>query len=144
MRKSAPRNAKLNLEGLAPDKAIKKLIESSFDHLAAHPRLHRAAQRRETGAAPGMCVARNGSRPCIRRWSAWSRRSWRRVLRTGMFRTGINPVHLYISIAGLSYFFLFQHAPRCRRSSARIFTGAAAKRARRAHVVDLVMHSLRP
>src|SRR3954462_12565962 len=28
---------KLNLEGLPPQSAIKKLIESSFDHLAAHP-----------------------------------------------------------------------------------------------------------
>src|SRR3954454_24690498 len=28
---------KLNLEGIPPEKAIKKLIESSFHHLAAHP-----------------------------------------------------------------------------------------------------------
>src|ERR1700729_620760 len=28
---------KLNLEGLPPEQAIKKLIESSFDHLALHP-----------------------------------------------------------------------------------------------------------
>ena len=28
---------KLNLEGLPPERAIRKLIESSFDHLAAHP-----------------------------------------------------------------------------------------------------------
>src|SRR5690242_21712852 len=28
---------KLNLEGLAPERAIRKLIEASFDHLAAHP-----------------------------------------------------------------------------------------------------------
>src|ERR1700742_349128 len=28
---------KLNLEGLPPDTAIRKLIEASFDHLAAHP-----------------------------------------------------------------------------------------------------------
>src|SRR5215475_14517258 len=27
----------LNLEGLPPEQAIRKLIESSFDHLAAHP-----------------------------------------------------------------------------------------------------------
>src|ERR1700755_2207470 len=27
----------LNLEGLPPEQAIKKLIESSFDHLARHP-----------------------------------------------------------------------------------------------------------
>ncbi len=31
-------------------------------------------------------------------------------VRTGMFRKGINPVHLYISIAGLSYFF-FSNTP---------------------------------
>src|SRR5579862_5381872 len=28
---------KLNLEGLPPQRAIRKLIESSFDHLALHP-----------------------------------------------------------------------------------------------------------
>src|SRR6201997_3439750 len=28
---------KLNLEGLPPERAIRKLIESSFDHLARHP-----------------------------------------------------------------------------------------------------------
>ncbi len=28
---------KLNLEGLPPERAITKLIEASFDHLAAHP-----------------------------------------------------------------------------------------------------------
>ena len=36
---------KLNLEGLPPERAIKKLIESSFDHLAAASGFHRAAQR---------------------------------------------------------------------------------------------------
>src|SRR5215469_11229601 len=28
---------RLNLEGLPPEQAIRKLIEASFDHLAAHP-----------------------------------------------------------------------------------------------------------
>ena len=37
MRKSATQERKLNLEGLPPERAIRKLIESSFDHLAAHP-----------------------------------------------------------------------------------------------------------
>jgi len=31
-------------------------------------------------------------------------------VRAGTFRKGINPVHLYISIAGLSYFF-FSNTP---------------------------------
>ena len=36
-RRSATQERKLNLEGLPPQQAIKKLIESSFDHLATHP-----------------------------------------------------------------------------------------------------------
>ena len=64
-------------------------------------------------------------------------------VRAGTFRKGINPVHLYISIAGLSYFF-FSNTPTCRRSSARTCRSPAAKRARRKHVVDLVMQALRP
>ena len=34
----------------------------------------------------------------------------RQGVRTGCFRKGVNPVHLYISIAGLSYFF-FSNTP---------------------------------
>jgi TetR/AcrR family transcriptional regulator len=60
-----------------------------------------------------------------------------------MFRKGVNPVHLYISIAGLSYFF-FSNTPTLSAIFGTDFTGAAAKRARRNHVVDLVMQSLRP
>ena len=64
-------------------------------------------------------------------------------VRTGTFRKGINPVHLYISIAGLSYFF-FSNTPTLSAIFGKDLTTAAAKRARRKHVVDLVMQSLRP
>jgi len=39
-------------------------------------------------------------------------------VQAGTFRKGVDPVHLYISIAGLSYFF-FSNTRPCRRSSAR-------------------------
>jgi TetR/AcrR family transcriptional regulator len=64
-------------------------------------------------------------------------------VRAGVFRKGINPVHLYISIAGLSYFF-FSNTPTLSAIFGKDFSGTAAKRARRRHVVDLVMQSLRP
>src|SRR5258708_8129007 len=32
-----PKERELNLAGLPPDKAIRKLIEASFDHLPVHP-----------------------------------------------------------------------------------------------------------
>jgi TetR/AcrR family transcriptional regulator len=52
-------------------------------------------------------------------------------------------VHLYISIAGLSYFF-FSNTPTLSAIFGKDLSSADAKRARRKHVVDLVMNALRP
>ena len=61
----------------------------------------------------------------------------------GVFRKGVNPVHLYISIAGLSYFF-FSNTPTLSAIFGTDLGSPAARRARRRHVVDLVMQALRP
>jgi TetR/AcrR family transcriptional regulator len=133
---------KLNLEGLPPDQAIKKLIESSFDHLDAHPDFIVLLNDENRGGAPHV----RGSRkledlhsPLVSLVS----KILAEGVRSGMFRKGINPVHLYISIAGLSYFF-FSNTPTLSAIFGRDFSSAAAKRARRSHVVDLVMQALRP
>jgi TetR/AcrR family transcriptional regulator len=64
-------------------------------------------------------------------------------VREGAFRRGINPVHLYISIAGLSYFF-FSNTPTLSAIFGTDLSSPAAKRARRRHVADLVLQALRP
>ena len=64
-------------------------------------------------------------------------------VRAGVFRKGINPVHLYISIAGLSYFY-FSNTPTLSAIFGKDFSSPTARKARRKHVVDLVMQSLRP
>jgi TetR/AcrR family transcriptional regulator len=64
-------------------------------------------------------------------------------VRAGTFRKGVNPVHLYISIAGLSYFF-FSNTPTLSAIFGKDLTTRAARLARRRHVVDLVLQSLRP
>ena len=64
-------------------------------------------------------------------------------VKAGIFRKGINPVHLYISIAGLSYFY-FSNTPTLSAIFGKDLSTRAARQARRKHVVDLVMHSLRP
>jgi TetR/AcrR family transcriptional regulator len=133
---------KLNLEGLPPDRAIKKLIESSFDHLAAHPdfivllndenrsgaRHVRGSQKLEAMHSPLVSLVSNILADGVR---------------TGAFRKGVNPVHLYISIAGLSYFF-FSNTPTLSAIFGRDLSSPAARRARRKHVVDLVLQALRP
>ena len=133
---------KLNLEGLPPERAIRKLIESSFDHLEAHPdfivllndenrngaRHVRASPRIEDMHSPLVSMVS-------------------KILKQGVrertFRKGVDPVHLYISIAGLSYFF-FSNTPTLSAIFGKDLSSPNARRARRKHVVDLVMQALRP
>src|SRR5207302_8069534 len=94
----------LKLTGLPPERAIKKLIESSFDHLAAHPDFIVLLNDENRGGARHV---RNSNRleamhsPLV----TMVTKILSEGVRKGVFRKGINPVQLYISIAGLSYFF---------------------------------------
>ena len=133
---------KLNLEGLPPERAIRKLIESSFDHLASHPDFILLLNDENRGGARHV----RGSRrleamhsPLVSMVDAILKQG----VRTGAFRRGVDPVHLYISIAGLSYFF-FSNTPTLSAIFGTDLRSAAAKRARRKHVVDLVLGALRP
>lgn len=132
----------LNLEGLPPEKAIRKLVESSFDHLAAHPDFILLLNDENRGGARHV----RGSRKLEAMHSplvSMVDKILKQGVREGTFRRGINPVHLYISIAGLSYFF-FSNTPTLSAIFGKDLSSRAAKLARRKHVVDLVMHSLRP
>jgi len=133
---------KLNLEGLPPQRAIQKLIESSFDHLARHPdfivllndenrngaRHVRSSPRIEDMHSPLVSMVS---------------KILREGVQAGVFRRGVNPVHLYISIAGLSYFY-FSNTPTLSAIFGKDLSSFAARRARRKHVVDLVLQALRP
>ena len=133
---------KLNLEGLPPERAIQKLVESSFDHLADHPDFIVLLNDENRGGARHV---RKSARLEAMHSPLVSMLS--KILiegaREGAFRKGINPVHLYISIAGLSYFF-FSNTPTLSAIFGKDLGSAAARRARRKHVVDLVLQALRP
>src|SRR5437588_2447353 len=133
---------KLNLEGLPPERAIRKLIESSFDHLAAHPDFIVLLNDENRGGARHVRGSRRLEAMLSPLVSMVSKILGEGV-RSGIFRRGIHPLHLYISIAGLSYFF-FSNTPTLSAILAKDLTTAAARRARRRHVVDLVLQALRP
>ena len=133
---------KLNLEGLPPKKAIRKLIESSFDHLAAHPDFIVLLNDENRGGARHVRRSRKLEAmhsPLV----SMVDKILKQGVREGTFRRGINPVHLYISIAGLSYFF-FSNTPTLSAIFGADLSRPAMKRARRRHVVDLVLQALRP
>lgn len=134
--------SKLKLNGLAPERAMRKLIESSFDHLDAHPDF--------------VALLNDENRNAARHVSASSKlpemhsplvKTIAKMLslgvQTGVFRSGIDPMQLYISIAGLSYFF-FSNTPTLSAIFRKDLASATSRRARRKHVVDLVMNALRP
>ncbi|WP_022724009.1 TetR/AcrR family transcriptional regulator [Rhodopseudomonas sp. B29] len=132
----------LKLDGLPPERAIRKLIEFSFDHLAAHPDFivllndeNRGGARHVQGS--GRLEAMHS--PLVDLVS----KILKEGVQQGVFRKGINPVQLYISIAGLSYFY-FANNPTLSAIFARDLASRGERLARRRHVVDLVLHSLRP
>ncbi len=132
----------LNLAGLLPEQAITKLIESSFDHLAEHPDFIVLLNDENRGGARHV----RGSKKLEAMHSplvSMVSKILGEGVRTGVFRKGINPVHLYISIAGLSYFF-FSNTHTLSAIFGKELSSPAARRARRKHVVDLVLQALRP
>jgi TetR/AcrR family transcriptional regulator len=133
---------KLNLEGLPPEKAIRKLIQASFDHLAAHPDFIVLLNDENRGGARHV----RGSKRLEAMHSplvSMVSQILRQGVRNGSFRRGIDPVQLYISIAALGYFF-FSNTSTLSAIFGKDLASPAARRARRKHVVDLVMQSLRP
>ncbi len=132
----------LSLGDLPPRQAMVKLIGFSFDYLAAHPDFI-ALLNDENGQGGRHLAASRRMHEMHSPLIALIRRTLRRGVALGAFRRGIDALQLYISIAGLAYFYFSNN-----RTLSAIFdrdlgtTQAIA--ARRRHVVDFVMTALRP
>jgi AcrR family transcriptional regulator len=95
----------LHLGALDPAEGIRRLIEFTWDYYLKHPEflvllnsenLHRGRHLRESRQIAAM------HSPLV----ATLRDLLARGVRAGQFRRGVDPVQLYISIAGLGYFYL--------------------------------------
>lgn len=132
----------LDLGGLPPAQAMRRLIESSFDHLARHPDfvalLNDENRQRAAHVARSAKLPRMNS-PLVR----MIRETLARGVSEGVFRPGVDAMQLYISIAGLAYFY-FSNRGTLSAVFGRKLDTAAAETKRKRHVVDLVMASLRP
>jgi AcrR family transcriptional regulator len=97
--------AKLHLADLQPQEAVRRLVEFTWNYYLAHPEfmtllnsanLHKARHLQESQRA------RELNSPLIETLAKVLERG-----RTeGTFRGGVDPVQLYVSIAGMSYFYL--------------------------------------
>ena len=130
----------LDLEHLEPRAALRRLVEFTWNYFLEHPEfltllnsenLHKGRHVRRSRRVPQMhSTLVETLRGVLKRGE-----------RTGVFRTGVDPVQLYISIAGEGYFYLSN-----RYTLAQIFKRdlmskrALAERAR--HNSDMILHAL--
>jgi AcrR family transcriptional regulator len=128
---------RLELTQVEPIEAIRRLIAFTWNYYIAHPEfltllnsenLHRARHLRQSAKVRSM------HSPLVATLADVLDRGHR----AGLFRAGVDPVQLYISIAGLSYFYL----GNCHTLSTifdRDLLGAKAKVERLSHMTDLVL-----
>ena len=137
------RNAErsLRLEHLDPREAVRRLVAFTWDYFLEHPEfmtllnsenLHKGRHVRRSRRVPEMhshLVAL--LRDVLRRGEA-----------QGLFRRGVDPVQLYVSIAGEGYFYLSN-----RYTLSRIFDrdlmAPRALAARARHISEMILNALR-
>jgi TetR/AcrR family transcriptional regulator len=132
----------LSLEALEPLEAMSQLVAFSFDYLAAHPEfiaLLTDENRNRASHILESSVLRKMHSPFIDMLDATLKQGVAR----GVFRNDIDALNLYISIAGISYFF-FSNNHTLSAIFGKPLSSRAALAQRRRHVIEFALNALRP
>jgi AcrR family transcriptional regulator len=131
----------LQLEHLEPRAALDRLVRFTWDYCLEHPEfltllnsenLHKGRHLRNSRRVQAM------HSPLV----GMLREVLRRGTRAGLFRRGIDPVQLYISIAGEGYFYLSNRYTLARIFGRDLMTPRAlAARAR--HMSEVMLNAVR-
>lgn len=129
--------AALRLEDLEAPTAVRRLVEFTWDYYLANPQfltllntenLHRAEHLKRSTRARKM------NSPLVQMLSDVLARGQR----AGVFRGGVDPVQLYVTIAGLCYFYLSNSAT-LSTIFGRDLRSPAALSERLSHMTEVVM-----
>jgi AcrR family transcriptional regulator len=127
----------LRLESLEPTEAVRRLVAFTWQHYLKHPEfltllnsenLHRAKHLKQSKRVREM------NSPLVQLLGDVLERG----RRDGTFRGGVDPVHLYISIAGLAYFYLSNN-PTLSTIFGRDLMSPKALSERLSHITEVVM-----
>jgi AcrR family transcriptional regulator len=131
----------LHLEALAPVEAMRTLVGFTFDHFRRNPwfiRLLATENMQRAEFVKQIAEIRALHSPIVEQI--------RTVLAAGqkarLFRRGVDPIHLYISIAGVSYFY-FSNIHTLSVIFDVALESEAALAARRLHVQEVILGYLR-
>ena len=133
------RELELNLDVLSPIDAMRKLIEFEFDHHLLSPDFVRILSDENAHLGRHLKGTRAGklNRPIVDLVSSTIERG----VKSGDFRSGLDPLQVYLSIAALPYFFFGNIHTLSRAFDPTLATKAGAVR-RREQIVDFAMHAL--
>jgi AcrR family transcriptional regulator len=129
--------ARLHLTELEPPTAVRRLIEFTWNYYLAHPEfmtllnsanLHKARHLTESKRA------RELNSPLIETLAAVLERG----RREGTFRGGVDPVQLYVSIAGMAYFYL-SNSHTLSAIFGRDLLAPKARSERLGHMTDVIL-----
>lgn len=135
------REQALELSSFPAEEAMRRLVEFSFDYLHQNPDF--VALIADENAHGGRHL-RNSStvervnRPII----DLLRETLERGTGDGVFRKGLDPLHIYLSIAGMAFFY-FSNLNTLSRVFDRPLQSDEAIAERRAHIVDFVLNAIR-
>ena len=133
--------ASLNLDGLDPETAMRRLTEFSFDYSASNPHFIHLVNCENLYGARHLQQSKR-----ILKLNSPVIEMLRRILdrgqREGVFRRDVDPLQLYVSIAALGYFYLSNN-PTLSVVFGRDLAGAREVRARREHNVAVVLGFLK-
>lgn len=132
---------KLNLDHLEPETAIRRLIEFNFDYCRKHPELISLINNENLYQAKHL---RKSAK--IRELHSPFVRMIDEILKRGVakrvFRPGLDPVEVYITIAAIGYFYLSNNATLSAIFGRDLSAPAACTR-RKKHNIDMMLNALR-
>ena len=133
---------RLSLGELEPRDAMAQLVGFSFDYLLEHPEFIAllADENRNKGA---HVLASEKLRKMHMPFRDMLALTLRNGVEAGVFRPDFDPVNVYISIAGISYFF-FSNNHTLSAIFGRKLDSRSAMAARRRHVIAFTLNALRP
>lgn len=133
--------AALALDALPAEEAMRRLVEFSFDYLRKSPdfvRILADENAHEGRHLQGSDTVVQMNRPIIE----LMRKTLERGVEEGVFRRGLDPLHVYLSIAGMSFFY-FANVHTLSRAFNRPLGSAPAIDERRAHMTDFALNAIR-
>lgn len=131
----------LELDALPAEQAMRTLVEFSFDYLARSPEFVRILADENAHAGKhlqGSDIVKEVNRPIIE----LLRKTLVRGAEAGAFRQGLDPLHVYLSIAGMSFFYFANLHTLSRAFDAGLGSPEGIAERRR-QIVEFVLAALR-